>query len=86
MQDEINGVLQIEYTLQGEIGIPKEYHGYSIYAGDYEIKPKVDAQELQTAKKVMSKNLIIEKIPIYEVSNNLGDTIVIGGEKEYGYQ
>jgi hypothetical protein len=43
------------------------------FAGEYTIIPTADeAQILKTSQKVMTKDLTIEKIPYYEVSNTTG--------------
>lgn len=51
-----------------------------IYDGDYEVTPKVDAQSLPTATKVMLQDVQINKIPYFETSNEYGNTIYIGSE------
>lgn len=49
------------------------------YEGEYNVRPKLTAQTLETAKKYMSQNVEVEEIPIYVVSNNSGGkTVVIG--------
>lgn len=49
------------------------------YAGTYLITPLVGAaQELQTADRVLTQNLIIEEIPYYETHNEYGTTVYIG--------
>lgn len=49
------------------------------YTGDYEVTPALERQTLDTAQKLMSADLQIEKIPIYAVSNNAGGTTVTIG-------
>lgn len=46
------------------------------YEGDYNIIPKVQAQELETKNKSMTDNLVIEEIPYSEVSNPSGGNTV----------
>ena len=41
------------------------------YVGPYDITPMFSEQVLQTEKRVMTKNVTIEKIPQYEVSNDM---------------
>lgn len=53
---------------------------YDWYVGDYSVTPKVTAQSLATAKKLMSRNVEIKSIPYYEVDNTKGTTIYIGDE------
>lgn len=54
--------------------------GYDTYKGDYEIVPKITSQTIYTEDKIMTENLSINPIPYYEVSNNSGQTIIIGGQ------
>lgn len=57
------------------------YVGGERYEGTYEVTPTVDAQTLPTAQKVMEEDVVVHKIPYYEVSNNTGGTTVtIGNE------
>ena len=53
--------------------------GAEDYAGSYEVTPKVDSQTLPTEKRIMKQDLIVKEIPCYAVSNQFGQTIVIGG-------
>ena len=53
------------------------------YAGPYDITPLLSAQTLPTAKRLMQQDVIIEKIPQYEVSNDYGTTLILGDES-YG--
>lgn len=46
------------------------------YTGDYTVTPKVEAQTLPTAKKLMADDLTVLGVPIYEVSNNSGGSTV----------
>nr|DAZ74436.1 MAG TPA: hypothetical protein [Caudoviricetes sp.] len=50
------------------------------YAGPYDITPLLSAQTLPTAKRLMQQDVIIEKIPQYEVSNDYGTTLILGDE------
>ena len=63
----------------GEIQVVTKYLG-EVYEGDYSVKP--DAWEdtvLKTAHKMMSADLVVEKIPFAEVSNTAnGTTVTIG--------
>lgn len=53
---------------------------YDFYEGNYNIIPTVNPQILYTENKVMENNLNIQSIPYYEVSNNNGKTVYIGGD------
>ena len=46
------------------------------YKGAYEVTPKVDAQVLPTAQKLMADDVTVKAIPIYDVSNNSGGSTV----------
>lgn len=61
---------------QGDPINPSEYQ---IYEGTYRVIPTTDDQVLQTNKKLLTDNLTVEEIPIYETSNETGKTIIIGG-------
>lgn len=50
------------------------------YAGPYDITPLLSAQTLPTAKRLLKQDVIIEKIPQYEVSNDYGTTLILGDE------
>lgn len=50
------------------------------YDGSYEVVPRVTEQSLPTADRHLSKNIIIQKIPYFEVDNiQAGQTVIIGG-------
>lgn len=53
--------------------------GYEDYTGPYEVTPKVESQSLNTEDKHMAHDVTIKPIPYYEVSNQNGKTIIIGG-------
>lgn len=46
------------------------------YTGSYEVTPKVEAQTMPTAQKLMTQDVTIKAIPIYNVSNNSGGSTV----------
>lgn len=50
------------------------------YEGDYTITPKVAAQVMETAGKVMTDDVTVLAIPYYDTSNPYGTTIYIGSE------
>ena len=53
-----------------------------IYTGDYSVVPGVEEKVLKTKGKMMKGNLIVEKIPYFDVGNNAGgSTVYIGGEE-----
>lgn len=55
------------------------------YVGPYDIIPMFSEQILQTEKRVMTKNVTIEKIPQYEVSNDYGGVTLIMGEEYFNH-
>lgn len=55
--------------------------GHPQYQGPYKVTPSTEPQVLYTAKQVMDKNVHVESIPFYDVSNNAGGkTVYIGKE------
>lgn len=61
------------------------YTGGDPYTGSYEVTPKVEqSTTLETANKVLAKDVTIRKIPQFEVSNESGGTTLIIGEEYYG--
>ena len=51
------------------------------YEGPYHVTPKVDAQTLPTAEKLMREDVTINKIPYFVVGNTAGgDTVYIAKE------
>ena len=54
------------------------------YAGPYEVIPTLDGETLQTKNKYMAKDLTVQPIPYFEVSNaSGGETVYIAGEIEF---
>lgn len=51
------------------------------YDGEYEVVSKINSDEtLDTAKKYLSRNIVVKAVPYAEVSNDSGGkTITIGG-------
>lgn len=71
---ESDQTLGVAFSGLQAIGEKKEY-----YTGDYEITPKVNAQILPTADKVLTDDLTVKAIPIYKVANTQnGITVTIG--------
>ena len=61
--------------------------GIEVYKGEYAVTPKVEAQSLETANKLLKQNVAIRAIPFYETTNNSGGmTAYIGSEVPYGDQ
>jgi hypothetical protein len=58
----------------------------SEYNGEYEVTPLVDKETtLLTAKKIMSRNVVVKQIPYYETSNESDGATVYIGEVEVNY-
>lgn len=53
--------------------------GYDSYNGSYEVTPKLTEQIIDVSDKKMDEDMIIKPIPFYEVSNEKGMTVIIGG-------
>ena len=52
-----------------------------VYGGPYEAIPKVEAQTLPTAKKLMTDDVTVHGVPFFEVSNDKGgNTVYIAKE------
>ena len=49
---------------------------HETYDGNYSVTPTLEAQTLPTKEKVMSDDLVVEAVPVYEVSNNSGGITV----------
>ena len=61
------------------ISIPKIL-GDGKYEGSYDVTPTTEAQTLETANKLLTANIKVKSIPYFEVSNQNGTTVYIGGE------
>ena len=63
-----------------ELGRPV-YMGGEPYEGPYDVTPKVTAQTLPTAKKLMQEDVSVRAITYFDVSNPAGgNTIYIASE------
>ena len=65
--------------IDAEIGRPKG--DYAKYTGEYEVTPKMNEETvLDTAHKVLSDNVTVREVPMFEVTNEAGgNTLIIGG-------
>lgn len=51
------------------------------YTGEYEVTPRTDeAVVLETAARLMTRDVTVNKIPYFKVANESGNTIYIGSE------
>lgn len=73
------GTLSTSNGLHGTLA--KSVYDPVPYTGEYEVVSKIDYDEaLDTAKKYLSRNIIVKAIPYAEVSNESGGrTVTIGG-------
>lgn len=76
VEGTLSGQMSPEGILKGQLILPV---GYEDYTGEYNVIPKIEAQSLPTADKHLTDNVTVEPIPYYEVSNQKGKTIIIGG-------
>lgn len=54
--------------------------GVEVYSEEYDVVPKVIPQSLNTENKILERDVTIESIPYYKVSNVYdGETAIIGG-------
>lgn len=61
------------------------YTGGELYTGSYEVTPKVaQSTVLETANKILAKDVTVRKIPQFEVSNTSNGKTLIIGEEYYG--
>ena len=49
------------------------------YGGEYVVTPSIVEQTLPTRNKTLAGDVTVEAIPYYEVSNDTGNTFIIGG-------
>ena len=84
-EGKLSGAVQPEAVLKGSVALPQMAKA-EIYDGAYEITPKVDAQVIPTAQKMMMDDLTVMAIPIYSVSNNAGGATfyIATGEPDSG--
>ena len=71
----INSEFCGEFGIYNKISDPQ----YEIYRDSYSIIPSSFDQLLDTQGKIMADDLLVEKIPYHEVSNDTGITVTIGG-------
>ena len=78
----LKGVVAARQTLVGSLnvgGVIKVEPEH--YEGDYEVIPSVEAQVLETNQKFMDDDVIVRKIPFYEVTNTTGGTTITIGKE-----
>lgn len=76
-EGNITGSISSPINLRGRVFITVDHECYS---GNCHVIPKIESQILSTCDKVLTEDITVEGIPIYEVSNPQGgSTIIIGG-------
>lgn len=74
---DLRGSLTKTQTLSASVNIPSSYEKFK---GPYDITPTIKKQEFPTDNKLFIKDLTVEPIPYFAVSNEFnGDTVIIGG-------
>ncbi len=75
----LKGSISATCSLSGGVSTPKKAEEYS---GEYQITPQAfTGQVLQTANKLCTKNITVDAVPYYEVSNlSDGKTAYIASE------
>lgn len=78
--------LKVEFSenvpLDVDMGQVMEVPTAPAYTGEYEVVPKVyAAQTLPTGGKLMGRDVLVHKIPQFEVSNGSGGKTLIIGEE-----
>lgn len=93
---QMKGKLLSNETLKGKLVDKGELSGFvnvggggsvvEIYDGEYDVTPDFTKQKLLTKQKMMEKDVTVQQIPVFEVSNEAGGTTVyIGKETEISY-
>ena len=66
--------------LTGKLSVPKSYIPYD---GEYEVTPKAyQDQILETADKLLTRNIVVFEVPYHETHNDSGVTVHIAKEVE----
>lgn len=75
------GTLSCNRGLSGQLSVPAKTE-HEVFAEDYEVIPNtLEDQVLNTANKVLSKDIVVRKIPYQETGNTSeGTTVYIGME------
>ena len=73
----LRGTIIPKVYLRGKACVPDKFDTYD---GDYIVTPRLNEQTLATKDKNMIDDVVVKPIPIYELSNEHGITVIIGGE------
>lgn len=75
----IKGVDKLSAQLGSVVVVVEDISHLPQYDGPYEVTPRVTAQTLPTARKILTDDLTVREIPITSVANAAGgNTIIIG--------
>lgn len=78
---KVSVIQQEPVTVQVDAVTRTSASDIQVYDGPYEAIPKVEAQTLPTAKKLMTDDVTVHGVPFYEVSNEQGgNTVYIAKE------
>lgn len=79
--ESICGTISGESTLSGTLSVATG-QDYDIYSGEYEVIPSTNSEQvLKTASKLLSRDVVVAKVPYFETSNDSnGKTAYIGKE------
>lgn len=78
---KVSVIPQEPITVQVDAVTGTSANDVPVYDGPYEAIPKVEAQTLPTAKKLMTDDVTVHGVPFYEVSNDQGgNTVYIAKE------
>lgn len=86
-QPPLTVVADVDKTKTALTGVIAQSGGsFPKYDGDYEVTPSLSEEiKLETAKKVMTDDVTVHKVPRYDVANTAGGTTVyigIGGMED----
>ena len=79
--ESISGSISGESALSGTLSVATG-GAYEVYSGDYEVIPSTNSEQvLKTASKLLSRDVVVAKVPYFETSNDSnGKTAYIGKE------
>lgn len=76
----LSGKLTCFGSLSGKLSAVIDFNAYS---GEYEVVPNAfNTQVLPTANKVLKKDIVVQKVPYFETSNNYDGVTVYIAEEE----
>ena len=79
----LQGTLVPKGRLVGTVCMPNTF---DVYTGKYSVTPSMDEQTLATKDKRMTSDVVVIPIPVHEISNEHGVTVIIGGDLDVQIQ